>query len=53
MATAEISCDSTVTVNGLGNLPAEPIVIDLRGDQSHVPSAYAIIAPMPSLPAGE
>ncbi len=52
LVTAEIACDATVTVNGLGNLPAEPIVVGLRGDPSDVPSAYALIAPMRSLPAG-
>jgi hypothetical protein len=51
IATAEIPCDGTVTANGLGTLPAEQIVVYLQGDQSDVPSAYAIIAPMSSLPA--
>ncbi|WP_412743703.1 hypothetical protein [Krasilnikovia sp. MM14-A1004] len=50
LATAEIRCDSTPTVNGIGDLPAEPIVLDLRGDQSDVPSAYAVIEPTPSPP---
>ena len=53
MATAEIPCDGTVTLNGLGTLPAEQIIVYLQGDQSDVPSAYAIIAPMSSLPAGK
>ncbi|PWK40470.1 hypothetical protein BC793_11978 [Actinoplanes xinjiangensis] len=52
IATAEIPCDATVTVNGLGGLPAEPIIVDLRGNQSDVLSAYAIVAPTASLPAG-
>lgn len=51
MATAEIPCDGNVTVNGLGRLPAETIVVYLRGDQSDLPSAYALIAPTPSLQA--
>jgi hypothetical protein len=52
IATAEIPCDATVTVNGLGGLPAAPIIVDLRGNQSDVLSAYAIVAPTASLPAG-
>jgi hypothetical protein len=50
IADVEIPCDGTVTVNGLGTLPAEQIVVYLRGDQSDVPSGYAIIAPTSSLP---
>ncbi|MEU7905329.1 hypothetical protein [Actinoplanes sp. NPDC049118] len=52
-AAAEIPCDGTVTVNGLGNLPAEQSVVYLQGDQSDVLSAYAIIAPTSSLPEGK
>lgn len=52
IASVEIPCDGTVTVNDLGTLPAEQIVAYLQGDQSDVPSAYAIIAPTSSLPAG-
>ncbi|MBG0568186.1 hypothetical protein [Actinoplanes aureus] len=53
VATAEIPCDGTVTVNDLGTLPAEQIVVYLQGDQSDILSAYAIIAPTSSLPAGK
>jgi hypothetical protein len=53
VATAEIPCDGTVTVNDLGTLPAEQIVVYLQGDQSDIPSAYAVIAPTSSLPAGK
>ncbi|MBB2946398.1 hypothetical protein FB565_006166 [Actinoplanes lutulentus] len=53
IATAEIPCDGTVTVNVVGTLPGEQIVVYLQGDQSDVPSAYAIIAPTSSLPAGK
>ncbi|WP_229074499.1 hypothetical protein [Actinoplanes sp. DH11] len=52
IATAEIPCDGTMTVNGLGTLPAEQIIVYLQGDQSDVTSAYAIVAPTSSLPAG-
>lgn len=50
LAATEVACDGTVTVNGLGHLPAEPIVVHLRGDESDVLSGYAIVAPTPSLP---
>ncbi|MBO3741832.1 hypothetical protein [Actinoplanes flavus] len=50
----EIPCDGTLTVNGIGDhLPAEPIGVYLLGDQSDVPSAYAVVAPTPSLPEGK
>ncbi len=51
--TAEIPCDGTVTVNGLGTLAAEQSVVFMEGDQSDVPSGYAIITPTSSLPAGK
>ncbi|HWS34399.1 MAG TPA: hypothetical protein VN408_16860 [Actinoplanes sp.] len=51
LATGTIPCDGTVTVNGVGTLPAEPILVYLHGDQSGVPSAYAILAPVSALPA--
>jgi hypothetical protein len=53
MVTTDIPCDGKVTVNGVGDLPAEPIIADLRGNQSDVLSAYAIVAPADSLPASE
>ncbi|WIM98381.1 hypothetical protein ACTOB_001980 [Actinoplanes oblitus] len=53
VATAVIPCDGTVTVNGLGTLPTEQTVVYLQGDQSDILTAYAIIAPTSSLPAGK
>ncbi|WP_433788760.1 hypothetical protein [Actinoplanes sp. CA-252034] len=49
----EILCDAELTVIGLGDLPAEPIIVDLRGDQSDVLSAYAVVAPTASLSGSE
>ncbi|MBB4762847.1 hypothetical protein ACFQFC_01475 [Amorphoplanes digitatis] len=48
----EIPCDGTPTVNGAGELPAESVAVYLSGDQSDV-SAYAVLAPTPSLPEGK
>ena len=40
----DIPCDGQVSVTGVGELPAGPIVISLQGDQTGVTSAYAIVA---------
>lgn len=52
LVSAAIGCDGTPALDDVGELPAEPIVVDLRGDQPDVVSGYAVIAPVASLPAG-
>jgi len=45
LASGGVTCDGQVMVNGVGHLPAEAIVVYLRGVQADVASAYAVIAP--------
>ena len=49
LAAVDIPCDGAATVNGLGTLPAEPVMVGLRGAVSGVSSAYAVVAPTPVL----
>ncbi|MEV6597267.1 hypothetical protein AB0M36_10435 [Actinoplanes sp. NPDC051346] len=46
LVSGTVPCDGTVTANGIGTLPAEPIMVDLEGDHTDVTSAYALITPM-------
>ncbi|KUL34263.1 hypothetical protein ADL15_16655 [Actinoplanes awajinensis subsp. mycoplanecinus] len=52
LVTAGVPCDGGVTVNDIGPLPAETIAVYLRGDRSDILAAYAVIAPVSSLPKG-
>ena len=45
LASGDVDCDGEVSINGVGELPREPVTVKLIGQTDETTSGYAVLAP--------